>query len=33
MTGARGMVGEDVLLECLDHPDGEQVLVISEELF
>jgi hypothetical protein len=29
MTGATGMVGEGVLLECLDHPDVEQVLIIT----
>ncbi len=29
ITGATGMVGEGVLLECLDHPDVEQVLVIN----
>jgi hypothetical protein len=28
ITGATGMVGEGVLLECLNHPDVEQVLVI-----
>jgi uncharacterized protein YbjT (DUF2867 family) len=29
ITGATGMVGEGVLLECLSHPDVEQVLVIN----
>jgi uncharacterized protein YbjT (DUF2867 family) len=29
ITGATGMVGEGVLLECLDHPDVERVLVIN----
>jgi uncharacterized protein YbjT (DUF2867 family) len=29
ITGATGMVGEGVLLECLGHPDVEQVLVIN----
>lgn len=29
VTGASGMVGEGVLLTCLDHPDVEQVLVIG----
>ena len=29
ITGATGMVGEGVLLECLNHPDVEQVLVIN----
>jgi hypothetical protein len=31
ITGATGMVGEGVLLECLDHPDVEQVLVINRK--
>jgi hypothetical protein len=29
ITGATGMVGEGILLECLDHPDVERVLVIN----
>src|SRR3982074_2788545 len=29
ITGATGMVGEGVLLECLSHPDVAQVLVIN----
>lgn len=29
VTGASGMVGEGVLLTCLDNPDVEQVLVIG----
>lgn len=29
VTGATGMVGEGVLMECLRHPDVEQVLVIT----
>jgi len=29
ITGATGMVGEGVLYECLQHPDVENVLVIS----
>ena len=29
ITGATGMVGEGVLLECLQHPDVEAVLVIN----
>src|SRR3982074_1595957 len=29
ITGATGMVGEGVLLECLSHPAVEQVLVIN----
>jgi hypothetical protein len=31
ITGATGMVGEGVLLACLDHPDVEQVLVINRK--
>ena len=31
ITGATGMVGEGVLLECLNHPDVEQVLVINRQ--
>jgi N-acetyl-gamma-glutamylphosphate reductase len=31
ITGATGMVGEGVVLECLDHPDVEQVLVINRK--
>jgi len=29
ITGATGMVGEGVLLECLQHPEVEKVLVIN----
>lgn len=29
LTGATGYVGEGVLLECLAHPDVEQVLVVG----
>lgn len=29
ITGSTGMVGEGVLLECLSHPDVEEVLVIN----
>ena len=29
LTGATGMVGEGVLLECLDHADVEKILVIN----
>lgn len=29
LTGATGMVGKGVLLECLDHPQVEQVLAIG----
>lgn len=31
ISGATGMVGEGVLLECLQHPDVEQVLVINRK--
>ncbi len=31
VTGASGMVGEGVLLECLTHPDVETVLVIGRK--
>jgi uncharacterized protein YbjT (DUF2867 family) len=31
ITGATGMVGEGVLLECLNHSDVEQVLVINRK--
>ncbi|KAA6440862.1 epimerase [Dyadobacter flavalbus] len=31
ITGATGMVGEGVLLECLNHPDVEKVLVINRK--
>jgi hypothetical protein len=31
ITGATGMVGEGVLLECLSHPDVERVLVINRK--
>ena len=31
ITGATGMVGEGVLLECLNHPEVEQVLVINRK--
>jgi uncharacterized protein YbjT (DUF2867 family) len=31
ITGATGMVGEGVLLECLNHPDMEQILVINRK--
>jgi hypothetical protein len=29
LTGSTGMVGEGVLLECLQHPDVESILVIN----
>ena len=31
ITGATGMVGEGVLLECLNHPDVAEVLVINRK--
>ena len=31
MTGATGMVGEGVLLECLQNPDVEHVLVLTRK--
>ncbi|MCX2453725.1 epimerase [Pedobacter sp. PLR] len=31
ITGATGMVGEGVLLTCLEHPDVAQVLVINRK--
>ena len=31
VCGATGIVGEGVLLECLSHPDVEQVLVINRK--
>lgn len=31
ITGATGMVGEGVLLECLENPNVEQVLVINRK--
>jgi uncharacterized protein YbjT (DUF2867 family) len=31
VTGATGMVGEGVLLECLSNPDVEQILVINRK--
>ncbi len=33
LTGATGMVGEGVLLECLEHPAIEQVLLVSRKPF
>src|ERR1700685_2288626 len=29
ITGSTGMVGEGVLLECLDHPEVEKILVVN----
>jgi hypothetical protein len=31
ITGSTGMVGEGVLMECLGHPDVEQILVINRK--
>lgn len=31
LTGATGMVGEGVLLECLQHPDVEKILIINRK--
>jgi len=31
ITGSTGMVGEGVLLECLQHPDVEEVLVVNRK--
>jgi hypothetical protein len=31
ITGATGMVGEGVLMECLTHPDVERVLVVNRK--
>jgi len=31
ITGSTGMVGEGVLLECLKHPDVEEVLVVNRK--
>jgi len=31
ITGSTGMVGKGVLLECLDHPSIERVLVVNRE--
>lgn len=31
ITGATGMVGEGVLIECLKHPDVDQVLIINRK--
>ncbi|HLK20358.1 MAG TPA: NAD-dependent epimerase/dehydratase family protein [Bryobacteraceae bacterium] len=33
VTGATGMVGEGVLLECLEHPAVEQVLMVNRKPF
>ena len=31
ITGATGMVGEGVLLECLDHPDIERIVILNRK--
>ena len=31
ITGATGMVGEGVLLACLEHPDVKQVLIVNRK--
>lgn len=31
ITGATGMIGEGVLIECLKHPDVEKILVINRK--
>jgi len=31
ITGATGMVGKAVLLECLDHPEVESILVVNRK--
>ena len=31
ITGATGMVGEGVLLECLAHPEVEEVMLIGRK--
>ena len=31
ITGTTGMVGKGVLIECLEHPDVETVLVINRK--
>src|SRR5688572_9005827 len=33
ITGATGMVGEGVLLTCLEHPAVEQVLTVSRKSY
>lgn len=33
LTGATGMVGEGVVLECLKHPDVEKVLMVNRKPF
>ena len=31
ITGATGMVGKSVLLECLEHPEIEHILVVNRK--
>ncbi len=31
ITGATGMVGEGVMLQCLEHPAIEQVLIVNRK--
>lgn len=31
ISGATGMIGEGVLIECLNHPDVTEVLVINRK--
>jgi uncharacterized protein YbjT (DUF2867 family) len=33
LTGATGLVGEGVLIECLKHPDVAEVLMINRKLY
>ncbi len=33
ITGATGMVGEGVLLECLAHPEVEEVLLVGRKAY
>lgn len=33
ITGATGMVGEGVLLECLDNPAVEKILIVNRRLY
>jgi uncharacterized protein YbjT (DUF2867 family) len=33
ITGATGMVGEGVLLECMNHPDIKQILMVNRRHF
>jgi nucleoside-diphosphate-sugar epimerase len=33
ITGATGMVGEGVLLECLEHGEVDKVLIVNRRLY